>query len=148
MSILQCHDNCLVIWHVSFTSFHTCMSHMDSARGASFAAKVQALWYRCRVIFHTPSHPGYITSFLKYLEQLHECSVCEWFLHALLSENSYCGELSKSSTKVIIHLTFTSTLALTLFLVTRHSHLFAASELDIPFCSCITHKVLRTSTSS
>jgi hypothetical protein len=107
---------------------------------------VRALWQRCRVIFHTPSHPGYITSFLKYLEQLHECSVCEWFLQALLSENSYCGELRKSSTKVIIHLTFTSTLALTLFLVTRHSHLFPASELDIPFCSCITHKVLRTST--
>jgi hypothetical protein len=65
---------------------------------------VRALWQRCRVIFHTPSHPEYITSFFKYLEQLHECSVCEWFLQALLSENSYCGQLRKSSTKVIIHL--------------------------------------------
>jgi hypothetical protein len=54
MSILQCHDNCLVIWHVIFTSFHIYMSHMDSARGASFLAKVQGFVIQVQSYFPHP----------------------------------------------------------------------------------------------
>jgi hypothetical protein len=57
MSILQFHDNCLVIWHVIFMSFHICMSHMDSARGASFLAKVQGFVIQVQSYFQHPFTP-------------------------------------------------------------------------------------------